>query len=96
MSAQIPDLSGLPLTQDNIITYIQSILNTLSNLDGIIGDIPVSEQLNSALNQMASKSHIHEDYVTRKEYDALKRQIDALSNLVGDTSVSEQISAAIK
>ena len=45
---------------------------------------------------MASKSHTHEDYVTRKEYDALKKQVDMLTNLVGDTSVSEQINVAIK
>ena len=96
MSTQLPDLLSLPLTQDSVITYIQSILNAFSNLDGIVGDTPVSEQLSIALSQMASKSHTHEDYVTRKEYDTLKKQVDMLTNLVGDTSVSEQINVAIK
>lgn len=95
MSTQISDLSSLPLNQDSITTYIQSILNAFSNLDGIIGDIPVSEQLSDALSQMASKSHVHDEYVTRKEYDTLKKQVDMLINLVGDTSVSEQINTAI-
>lgn len=85
MSIQVSDL-----TKDELITYIQSIL------DGIIGDVPVSEQLSIALGQMASKSHNHEEYVPRNEFDELKKQVEVLSKLVGDIPVSEQINMANK
>ena len=61
-----------------------------------MGDVPVSEQLSSALNYMAPKEHTHDNYVTRDEYSQLVRQIEILLELVGDTSVSEQISNAIQ
>lgn len=63
-------------------------LDTLSNL---IGDTPVSEQIDMAL-----KHHTHSDYVNRNEVEDLKRKIEVLLELVGDTSVAEQIAMAIK
>ena len=65
-------------------------------IDSIIGDTPVSVQLNTALAQMANKDHIHENYVTREEFDKLKADVETLIALVGDVSVSEQINIALK
>lgn len=79
--------------------------NTLKSLDlqkivdglnGIVGDVPVSEQLSLALDHMADKDHKHEEYVSREEFNALKRDVNKLIDLIGDTSVSEQINEAIK
>ena len=66
--------------------------NTIENL---IGDAPVSEQLDNALNRLADKDHSHEEYITRDEFNILKKQVDMLLDLVGDMSVGDQISAAI-
>lgn len=66
--------------------------NTIENL---IGDTPVSVQLDIALSRLAEKDHYHDNYITREEFNTLKMQIDMLLDLVGDTSVSDQISAAI-
>lgn len=66
--------------------------NTIENL---IGDTPVSVQLDVALSRLADKDHLHENYVTRDEFNVLKSQIDMLLDLVGDKSVADQISAAI-
>ena len=74
------------MSKDEVITYIQSIL------DGIVGDTPVSEQLSAALKQMAYESEVQ---VLREEIEELKAQVNELSNLVGDISVSEQINNAI-
>ena len=52
----------------------------------IVGDTPVPNQINNAIN-----NHIHKECVTREEYDALKKQVDMISDLVGDTSVASQI-----
>ena len=65
-------------------------------IDSIIGDTPVSVQLNTALDQMASRDHVHEDYVPRVEFESLKRNVEALIALVGDVPVSEQIANAIE
>lgn len=67
-----------------------SILETLAP---IIGDTPVSVQISAALEPMASKKYVHDNYVTLDDFEELKRQLEAL---VGDTPVSEQISAALK
>ena len=64
-------------------------------IETLIGDTPVSEQLSAALSYMAPKEHIHDDYVSREEFEALKKQIELLLELVGDTPVSEQINIAI-
>ena len=61
------------------------------NIEELIGDTPVSAQIN-----MAIKNHTHTDYATREEVADLKRKIELLVNLIGDTPVSEQIYAAIK
>jgi len=63
-------------------------------IDTLIGDVPVSEQLGAALERMAQKDHTH-NYATHEEVEELKRKIDLLMDLVGDTSVSEQIQNAI-
>lgn len=70
----------------------KSITDTLDNL---IGDVPVSEQLGAALERMALKDHVHENYATHDEVNDLKKKIDLLLDLVGDVSVSDQISTAI-
>ena len=64
-------------------------------LDSLIGDVPVSVQLCEALSRMSAKDHVHENYADRSEVDDLKRKIEMLFDLIGDTSVSEQINAAI-
>lgn len=70
---------------------MNDIPDTISSL---IGDIPVSEQLGAALERMAPKDHVHE-YVTHEEFEDLKKKIEALMDLVGDTSVADQIVAAL-
>ena len=65
-------------------------------LEDIIGDVPVSEQLNAALAHMAEKDHEHEEYVLRSEFEYLKRVVDELITLIGDESVATQINNAIK
>ena len=65
-------------------------------LDDLVGGTPVSVQLSAALERMATKEHTHDDYVTREEFDELKKQVETLINLVGDVSVSEQINMAIE
>lgn len=65
-------------------------------LDSLVGDIPVSEQLGAALDRMASKDHIHNDYASREEVEELKRKVEMLIDLVGDKPISEQIYEAIK
>ena len=44
--------------------------NTIENL---IGDTHVSEQLDNALNRLADKDHSHEEYITRDEFNILKK-----------------------
>ena len=70
----------------------KSISDTLDNL---IGDVPVSEQLGAALDRMSQKDHVHANYATRDEVEELKRKIDMLMDLVGDTSVADQISIVL-
>lgn len=67
----------------------------LDTLNYLIGDVPVSEQLGSALERMAYKDHTHENYATKDEVEDLKRKIDMLIDLVGDSPVSEQIQKAV-
>lgn len=65
-------------------------------VETLIGDTPVSIQLATALSYVAQKDHVHENYVTRAEYEALRRQVDILLELVGDMPVADQIGAAIR
>jgi len=69
---------------------------TSDTLDNLIGDVPVSEQLGAALERMAAKDHVHDNYVTRDEVEELKQKIELLIDMVGDTPISEQIYAAIR
>jgi hypothetical protein len=64
-------------------------------IETLIGDTPVSEQLGAALSYMAPKEHVHDNYITREEYETLRQQVELLLRLVGDTSVAEQINTAI-
>lgn len=68
----------------------------LEALAPIIGDTPVSEQISTALEPMASKNYVHDNYVTLDDFEELKRKFEALAALIGDTPVSAQISAALK
>ena len=70
--------------------------NITEIIENIIGDTPVSVQLAMALGNMAEKDHAHDEYALRNEVEELKKKINMLVDLVGDTSVSEQIYAAIK
>lgn len=59
-------------------------------VDTLIGDTPISVQLAAALEK-----HTHDNYVLKTEFDALKDQVEKILDLIGDTSVAEQINAAI-
>lgn len=65
------------------------------SIDTLIGDRPVSEQLDAALSRMAVRDHKHENYATREEFNALKQVVEKLVDLIGDESVAVQISNAI-
>lgn len=73
-------------TMDNIEKFIINVV------EEIIGDTPVSVQLNTALSGMARKEDV--DALT-EEVKKLRKTIENLNTLVGDTSVSEQINIAI-
>ena len=62
-------------------------------LEGIIGDTPVSVQLDAALSQMATKEDVSS---LLKEVRHIRKQLDTLYELVGDVAVSEQINIAIE
>lgn len=66
-----------------------------NTIDTLIGGVPVSEQLGAALDRMAQKEHSHSNYATQEEVEDLKKKIEMLIDLVGDTSVSDQIYTAI-
>lgn len=61
----------------------------------LVGDTPVAEQLNMALNYVAPKEHKHDNYADKNEVELLKKQVELLLELVGDVSVSEQIKTAL-
>ena len=89
------NLTNLAFTKENITSYLQQLLDLFNNFDGIVGDVPVSEQLGVALSHMAAKEHAHEEYALRTEVEALRRDVERLIDLVGDTPVSEQINTSI-
>ena len=66
-----------------------------NTLDALIGDVPVSEQIAAALERMAPKCHAHDDCASRNEVEELKKQVNMLMDLVGDTSVADQIAMAL-
>lgn len=59
----------------------------------LIGDTPVSIQLNSVLNIMATKEEVQS---LTAELSKLRQEVELLTDLVGDTSVSEQIYAVMQ
>lgn len=59
----------------------------------LIGDTPVSVQLNTVIDTTVNK----EEFQTLKnEIFMLRKEIEHIAQLVGDTSVSEQINNAIQ
>lgn len=64
-------------------------------IENLIGDRPVSEQLDAALGRMAARDHKHENYITREEFVELQLVVDRLVDLIGDESVAAQINNAI-
>lgn len=66
-----------------------------STIDDLIGGVPVSEQLAAVLERMALKCHTHSEYAARNEIEDLTKKIEMLLELVGDTSVADQIAMAI-
>ena len=73
------------------MTQKEEIIQLINEyIQELIGDTPVSSQLDVGLNH-----HIHSNYITREEYETLKVQVDKLIELVGDTPVAAQIGAAL-
>ena len=62
----------------------------LDCLNELVGDTPVSCQLDAALRE-----HEHKGYASCEDVEALKTEIDKLNQLVGDTTVAEQINTAL-
>lgn len=56
----------------------------------LVGETTVACQLDAAL-----RAHEHNNYPTRTEYEILRTEVDKLLSLVGNTSVAEQINAAL-
>lgn len=52
----------------------------------IVGDTPIPYQLDAALSE-----HVHKQYALKTDLDALKKDVERISNLVGDTSIAEQL-----
>ncbi|MBQ2883693.1 MAG: hypothetical protein IJE43_07990 [Alphaproteobacteria bacterium] len=69
---------------------IEEILRDI--IEPIVGDTPVSVQLSSALYGMASKDDVRD---LRHDVNVLRKEVEKLIELVGDTSVSEQINNVI-
>ncbi len=85
------------INNTDILRSVGSSSKTIGEaIDSIIGDTPVSVQLNTALDQMAQKGHTHEEYVTREEFNKLKQIVENLVDLVGDESVAAQINNAMR
>lgn len=68
---------------------IKEIINEC--MQELVGDTPVPCQLDVALGY---KANIDEHYVLQEEVNKLKKEVQRLTELVGDTSVAEQINAA--
>lgn len=60
-----------------------NLIDIVNDLNTLVGDTPVSEQINTALDK------IYDEYVTRDEFNALKRKVEALIDIIGDVPVSE-------
>ena len=59
----------------------------------LVGDTPIPCQLDVALRDKASTM---EQINLQIEFNALKQEVQRLADLVGDTSVAEQINMAFK
>lgn len=68
---------------------IKEIINEC--MSELIGDTPVPCQLDVALGH---KANIDEYHVLQEEVSKLKQEVQRLTELVGDTSVAEQINTA--
>lgn len=66
--------------------------NVNNHVEELIGDTPVSVQLAMALEKMASREDVN---TLRNDIKVLSEEVERLIALVGDLSVSEQISLAI-
>lgn len=61
-------------------------------INPIIGDTPVSVQIVEALRHVARQDDVS---MLSSELSALRKEVDRLTELVGDVAVSEQINMAI-
>lgn len=59
----------------------------------LIGDTPVSVQLNTVIDTTVNKEEFQ---ILKNEIFMLRKEIEHIAQLVGDTSVSEQINNAIQ
>ena len=57
----------------------------------LVGDTPVPCQLDVALGY---KTDVDEHHILQEEVEKLKKEVQKLTELVGDTSVAEQVNAA--
>ena len=83
------------LTLRNLAGSSEAVSEAINDIEKVVGDVPVSVQLNNALSEMSRKDHIHDEYVTLKEFNQLKQIVEDLVNLVGDESVAVQINNAM-
>lgn len=72
------------MEREEIIEIINECMREL------VGDMPVPYQLDAAL-----EGHVHEQYALKTELNTLKKEVERISNLVGDTSVAEQLNAIL-
>lgn len=94
MAGARAELNEVTIMINKILTdgrMVDDILNDV--VEPILGDTPVSVQLNAALVKMASKEDVN---ALRSDLDVLRKEIEKLAELVGDVSVSEQINTAFK
>lgn len=87
--------TDITLTQSGIAADSKAVGDALNNMENIVGDTPVSVQLSIALDRMAERHHVHNEYAMRDDVEELKKKIDILIDLVGDMPVAKQISMAI-
>lgn len=78
---------------DKILSNARTVEEMLVDIvEPLIGDTPISVQLATALNGMASKEDV---LALRKDVNKLCREVEKLMELVGDIPVSAQINIAM-
>ena len=78
---------------DKILSNARTVEEMLVDIvEPLIGDTPISVQLSTALNGMASKEDV---LALRKDVNKLCREVEKLMELVGDIPVSAQINIAM-